>query len=676
MSEEAVNEAVNNENAEDEQLGGGAYEVIRKRLEQQNNDLMKRVEKLNSKRKQAFGGQEAKIVGNERIQTENNCVPRDIFSIGNTLILGYNVAIGLRSEIKLEDVFSIQTVEDGQFQKLGYDLISDENFLRHFLELYKYYSSARFLQFVRSPSRLLMLFQVGETTSNIKVFRWAIDKGNNLTYIDDRGEADYVLPAQHVFKWTLATRDDQVTGRHPHISIMDKVFVETVGGDLTIKVDNNTDSGEGVYSEDVDNPDQTLDDAEISYAEVGNLILLKILPYQEKSYRYIVFNKKTQSAVRIDSIGSSCIELPEDHGIIFPKGYYLQDGTSRQFQEDVQGMRFQEIKRSPNGEDFLYIFYHPEQGRYILLKYNLITKEVDNPIFCHGSTLLDNGQMVMFSNPDDEPKRVHAMQIWQTTFHSDPFAVVKDSAPTYLDKIGNRDLVKGISDCYAISRLINSESVNFHTYQDLVITCNNTLDGYHWLGEDACFDLRSTILQIKETGIATVDEYEKVVGIRQETERRLTENEKQVTKAVKDAQFGSKRSVNDFVDYINTLRSHRGQVISLRELKYVDNSRVDTMEKSLADTTQEISMGCVEFLLKKDAMNPYYSSIKEVDKDLGKVEKVADIKLIEEKITDIAGRLDLLTDVVNNLQIDDSTKTTQIVDSITEVYGQVNRVKA
>jgi hypothetical protein len=34
-----------------------------------------------------------------------------------------------------------------------------------------------------------------------------------------------------------------VTGRHPHVSIEDKVFVETVGGDLTIKIEDNTDDG-------------------------------------------------------------------------------------------------------------------------------------------------------------------------------------------------------------------------------------------------------------------------------------------------------------------------------------------------------------------------------------------------------------------------------------------------
>ena len=101
-------------------------------------------------------------------------------------------------------------------------------------------------------------------------------------------------------------------GLHPHISIEDRLFVETVGGDLTIKIENNTDTGEGIYSEPVDDPDQTLDDAEIFYASIGNIILLKVRPYQENEFRYIVYNEKIERAMRLDSIEHACVLLPDD----------------------------------------------------------------------------------------------------------------------------------------------------------------------------------------------------------------------------------------------------------------------------------------------------------------------------------------------------------------------------
>jgi len=51
-------------------------------------------------------------------------------------------------------------------------------------------------------------------------------------------------------------------------------------------------AGVGIYSEEVTDQDQTLDDSEIYFAIVGPLILLKILPYRETAYRYFVYNEK------------------------------------------------------------------------------------------------------------------------------------------------------------------------------------------------------------------------------------------------------------------------------------------------------------------------------------------------------------------------------------------------
>ena len=138
-----------------------------------------------------------------------------------------------------------------------------------------------------------------------------------LEYVGNRFDHEYQFPAQQEFEWKRAHRDMQRPGEHPHISIEDRVFVETVGGDLTIKVEDNTESGSGIYEEPVTEADQTLDDAEILYAIVGPLILLKILPYREDLYRYLVFNEKTQTVHRVDAIGHSCVLLPDEQGIIF-----------------------------------------------------------------------------------------------------------------------------------------------------------------------------------------------------------------------------------------------------------------------------------------------------------------------------------------------------------------------
>jgi hypothetical protein len=90
------------------------------------------------------------------------------------------------------------------------------------------------------------------------------------------------------------------------VSIEDVVFIETEGGTLTVKVENNTEDGEGVYSEPVEEPLQNLADADIAYARAGPLILLKVRPYKGDVLRYLVFNPRTRDVVRLDGLGQAC----------------------------------------------------------------------------------------------------------------------------------------------------------------------------------------------------------------------------------------------------------------------------------------------------------------------------------------------------------------------------------
>ncbi len=61
MSEEVVDKE------QEVQLEGGTYEIIRGRLAGQADELRKRLNGLNDKRKVAFGSIETKLVGNEKI---------------------------------------------------------------------------------------------------------------------------------------------------------------------------------------------------------------------------------------------------------------------------------------------------------------------------------------------------------------------------------------------------------------------------------------------------------------------------------------------------------------------------------------------------------------------------------------------------------------------------------
>jgi hypothetical protein len=178
-----------------------------------------------------------------------------------------------------------------------------------------------FARFTFTENYLYMVFQLSESTTDIKAFKWLI-KENQLIYVDSRSASETSYPQQHGFVWTKATRDMQRSGKHPHISLADKVFVESIGGDITIKVEDNTDTGK-IYSEDVIHKDQNLDDAEIHFCDLDNLVLFKIKPYQETE-RYFIYNHKEKTVSRADALKYSGLLLPENQGYCFPTDMHFR----------------------------------------------------------------------------------------------------------------------------------------------------------------------------------------------------------------------------------------------------------------------------------------------------------------------------------------------------------------
>jgi len=666
-------------------LEGGNYEVIRARLIEQAKALGAKTDALNAKRKETFGGTELTVTANERIRTENNCVPRDIVNVGGRLLFGYNVHLGLRSETTVGDVFSAHNFAAKEGEE-AFDLsqvptgdvpfLSDSGFVKEFNELYSYYKETKLLQLRVRENRLLAVFQVGTVIDDIKVFRWNIDVEGNATYVDNRGDRFHTFPPAHDFEWTETGRDDHVMGRHPHVNIEDKVFVETVGGDLTVKVEDNTDDGKGIYAEPVEDRHQSLDDAEVHYAKVGVLILIKILPYREETWRYLVFNTRSQHVARIDAIGQACVQLPENHGIIFPGGYYLQSGETKVFSEDTDDLEFMRAIRSPNGEDVLYVFHQRADGSTVLLPYNLIRKEVASPIHCHGYSIFDDGAMTVFKATSDEPTRVHPMQVWQTPFVSHDFAAQAPTDGSFLAKVGNAELVRGISDAYSVQRLIANTEPSRHTYEDLVKATTRTIDSYYWLDNSEVGDLASTLSEVQGTAELIIDEFEKVLALRATARAALQETEGAHDELLRGIHPDDWRAIGDHLRAMTDLRHHRGHIITLREIRYVDLERLDELEAETAEAFDTVSKAAVAFLLGEDALTPLTSEIDTLMEKAEAAERVMDVDPLNEELDKINEGLTVLSEVVGDLQVDDPSARTQIVESISEVFAQLNRVRA
>ena len=672
---------------------GGAYEVIKARLQAQGTALAGQIDALNARRIEIFGGTALAVLANERVRTEDNCVPCDIVNVGGHLLFGYNVFIGLKQETKVEAVFGVHRFAknaDGSWNLdaipiAGEDpataFLRDPGFVKDFTELYRYYKGARLVQLrVLETGRVLAVFRIGPAPRDLKVLRWAVERSGAVRYLDDEGIDDHVFPRTHSFEWTRAGRETYVTGRFPHVNVLDTVFVETTGGDLTIKIENNTASGQGILSEPVDDRTQSLDDAQIFFAKVGALILLKVIPYREEQPRHFVYNPRTKEARRLDALAPSCVELPEDHGIIFPGGFALATGETKTFDFDPTGLAFKRMIRSPNGEDVLYVFYRPDTGHRVLLAYNLIDKEVRSPVHCHGWSLFDDGTMLVFRAESEEPTRVHPMRIWQTPFVSAEHAANASArgqhAGSLLTKVGNPEAVRAISDAHTLRRMIASQRPSVKLYEDLVRECTRVLDTYPWLSDAEVGNPAAHITEARGTAELVIDEFEKVLAIQKASAEALKKAEEQQRQIFSEIRPDSFETIDPFLEGMKALRKQRGHLVTLQEERYIDVPRLQALAQECATKLDELAARAGHFLQGEAALKPYLDTHDAIAKQGATIQQAAEAKPLLAELDRVLAGLQLLTDVTGQLKIDDANVRTKILEDIGAVIAQLNRARA
>lgn len=681
-----------------------SYELLKKRLEAQGDQLLTKAQALNAERIAQFGQREQQLLLRTRARTEHNCVARDLAWIGgNRLLFGYNVFMGLKRETRVEDVFAIYELahhgadaagnpESDELVQVPLDgsFLADPRFVSDFNELYTYYKQAT-LQLLRpTPEFLLAAFQIGQTAGDIRVFRWKRENDGSLRYVDNRGERDLAPPPSHDFAWTPLTREHHIGGAHPHINVLDTLFVETTGGSLTVKVENNTETGLGIYEEPVEDANQALGDAEIAYARLGLLILLQVRPYREQTTRYLVYNQRTQQVLRIDAIGASCMQLPEDHGIIFPGGYYLQSGEHKRFDlppELTEQLRFTRMLRSPNGEDVAYVFYGtvpPPQGSpatldagcYALFTYNLIEKSLAAPILADGYSRFPDGRLLVFQAARGEATRVHPMQLWQTPFATEEHASQQPAGTGFFARVGNADLVRGISDLLGIARAVREQVPTRTAYEDLIRQCLRARDAYFWLDAGEAQNAAADLQAIEQAAQATLGEFEKVESIRQDTARALQKAEGQQRELMTDIASQMWRSPQDFVRALERLRQRQGELHLLRELRYADLPRIEAMAAQLATEQQRVGERAMQFLSDEKAFDGQQKALAAVAAALPQAATATLLGEQLEALDSEAAGLDLLSEQLGNLPGGDAVQRTAILDRIALLYADINRLRA
>ncbi|MFF1912473.1 DNA repair ATPase [Streptomyces sp. NPDC058239] len=671
-------------------VDAGTYDVLRRRLTARAADLASRAEVLNTRRTKEFGSTELRLTGTEQIRTEQPSVPRDLVAVGGRLLFGFERGPGAAKAAGVGDVLALYGPELVETPHGGGGLLEDEAFVREFTALHRYYRDARLLRLRRVDGRLLAVFRTGESADGIRVLRWALaPDGSPGAFLDARGDRDHVFPPSHDFTWTVAGREAHVLGRHPHIAVgkdsdgvgTDAVlFVDTLGGTLTVKTVNDTDTPDGIYEEPVTEPLQSLADADVEHAAIGPLVLLRVRPYNEESWRHLVYNTLLGTVLRLDLIGPACHRLPEDQGIIFPGGYYLTTGTAKTFDiaEPLTDPVFERAVRSPNGEDVLYVFRSPDDGRSLLLPYNLIRQEVATPLQGRGHALLDDGTLVLLRGgaTGDEPARVHPLQRWQTPYVSDTYAASRPAGTGPLARIGNADLVRGISDCLALAHSAAETTTTAAVYAQLVADCTRATDRYHWLADTELGDLAAPLAELLTTARQVLTEFDTVQELTRQAAEALTETAERLTALVRRIRGEAPRSAAAWVARLTELRRAQGHLATLAEMRYADTERIAALTADTAADIDSADRRAVAFLGRDDAFAGYHEDISRLAAEASALTTVVDASALGDRLTEMTAGLSTVTDVVAGLDIGDATVRTSVLERIAEVLGGVNRVRA
>ncbi len=282
----------------------------------------------------------------------------------------------------------------------------------------------------------------------------------------------------------------------------------------------------------------------------------------------------------------------------------------------------------------------------------------------------------MVFNEEPEPTRIHPMQVWKTPYVHDEFAAAVPEKKSFYSNIGNSSLVRGVSDLYSLCRAIGDETVSIRSYEKLRKMTSRLFDDHFWISESETNKIGETVHEINDTVELIIDEFEKVETIRRQSSEAIKSAKKEHALILAASDSSGWRRVADYVEALDRIRKQRGHLATIREHRYIDSESIDAMDAELVELSERLGDDTAEFLTDEKSLASYIDEIDNIHAEVSTLETVAAIEPKLEQLETIAEGLDLLSELISSLKIDDATIQTQIVSSISDVYSKMNQTRA
>ncbi|MDR0716002.1 MAG: DNA repair ATPase [Azoarcus sp.] len=266
--------------------------------------------------------------------------------------------------------------------------------------------------------------------------------------------------------------------------------------------------------------------------------------------------------------------------------------------------------------------------------------------------------------------------MWQTPFSSEEHMIRAAAAQGFWGRIGNPELVRGIAELTAIARAVREQTPTRAAYEDIIRQCERALDAFFWLDTEEAGGLDADLRAIAEAARNTLDEFEKVETIRRDTRRAIDEAESRQQELLSGIAGTIWQKPEDFIGALERLRVERGQLQLLLELRHTDAERINALDAAYAAESERVGEKALAFLSQEKAFDGTRQELARAAGLLGKAATSEDIARVLAELDGAAAGLDVLTGQIGNLSGGDAVTRTRILDAISAVYAEINRLRA
>ena len=665
------------------------YQLLRDRLHAVADRLQTATDEVNAARAEAFATVPLALAEQDRLRTEQPSQPRDVVGLGDLLLFGFNISGSLGRTRTVHDAFSLFRVQrnaatDWNFNELPQDdsasFLTDAAFVRDLGELFTYYADTRLLKLQVVANRLLMVFSVGSNDGDVRVLRWQLAQMGMPSYIDAYGDHDLATTAVFDFAWTEAARELIVEGRWRHYAIDGALYLGIDKQRLEFRIDDVVVGGRTILTETLVE-EQAIDELNIAYASLGDVLLVKVQPYREATARFYIYNRLTRAVLRTDAVGRNCHQLPEGQGVVFPGGYHLQNGETKVFSVPTEtgsgpahNFEFHASHKSPNGEDILYAYYNPHSGEYLLCAYNVVSRTMATPVVADGYAMFDDGLIVTIRHAA-EPQRVHAVGVYTSPFCAPDRYSPPVASDSFHGRVGNPELVRVLGEAFSLVRDARDPQFNKAVFEALVGRATTLLDGHAWLGEPDAGGIDALLLELRKSAGDVLDEFATVVAAKKEATDRLRDAERLVANLVADAEL-ELRDADTYIDRLSATRAAIGHLAELRDTREMDLDAVGGLETRVGEVHEKLANRAVDFLGSDEALDSLLAVFSGAERDSAAAPTVAAVGILVQQVDDAGERVVLLTDVVGGLEVADTTIKTAVLGRLSNALARRNAARA